>query len=692
MNTAAFSPPGAGPSPEALRDYLSERSQQELDALRAELETRLGALENALTSPDECESLESLVLDLARVAKDEAEAATRRAIFDAQAEAQAQADTAGAEARTAIEAARTVSAALHKDLEAARAEGAALHKDLTDARTALESEREAGSALQRELKKLRTTLDAERAASEELRRDVEQAQTNLRAEEETSTALQQSLDEAERRAVAVEEANGKELRRVQEQFAKQLAQERATIAELTDAQARLEPLLAAALNDADARSAEIEAAISRADALEQRWKDAEQERDQASARADNTIRERDAMAVELEAARKASHADADTIARTKQAQQEAQARADAAARDRDALALELEKARKASQSDAESIARTKHAQQEVQRDRDALALELEAARKASRSDAEALAAAKKAAKEAEGRVEAAVREWDALVIELDAARQSNKTESEAVALATQARHDAEARVEAAMLERDALARELETAHQAGRNSNAEATARAQALEAEHTKLMQEWQDDVVRLEVATRERDALAIELEAVREAAIEAQAQDRARQQEFYDAAEQRIRELEMQLLQPDIESMEGETIGVSLLDESPQAAPPPVTVAPAHQGPPRRASRHAFHQDVQIQIDGSATQLVDLSTTGAQVISPTALKPNRMVKVLLPFDESAVSCRGKIVWARLEPPTAGGSFCYRAGVLFTSVDEKAVETFIAHHGPVSR
>ena len=94
MNTAAFSPSGAGLSPDALRNYLSERSQQELDTLRTELDTRLVALENALTSPDECESLESLVLDLARVAMDEAEAATRRAILEAQADAQAQTDVA----------------------------------------------------------------------------------------------------------------------------------------------------------------------------------------------------------------------------------------------------------------------------------------------------------------------------------------------------------------------------------------------------------------------------------------------------------------------------------------------------------------------------------------------------------------------------------------------------------------------
>ena len=182
----------------------------------------------------------------------------------------------------------------------------------------------------------------------------------------------------------------------------------------------------------------------------------------------------------------------------------------------------------------------------------------------------------------------------------------------------------------------------------------------------------------MRLEVALRERDviagerdALAAELEALRSSAGAAQAEERARQQEFYDAAEQRIRELELQLTAA-ADRRGGRRAGPGCPTEakrSAKAEPAPAAVYDA----PRRASRHAFIQDLQIQIDGSATQLVDLSTTGAQVISPTALKPNRMVKVALPMGDGAVSCRGKIVWARLEPPSAGRSLCYRAGVLFT-------------------
>ena len=131
-----------------------------------------------------------------------------------------------------------------------------------------------------------------------------------------------------------------------------------------------------------------------------------------------------------------------------------------------------------------------------------------------------------------------------------------------MAAAEKARDEAEARAEAAARERDALAKELDEATQINRDAIAAAGARVDALDAEHQRLMREWQEDAVRLEVALRERDviagerdALAAELDALRQSDGAAQAEERARQQEFYDAAEQRIRELELQLLQPQFE-----------------------------------------------------------------------------------------------------------------------------------------
>jgi hypothetical protein len=86
-----------------------------------------------------------------------------------------------------------------------------------------------------------------------------------------------------------------------------------------------------------------------------------------------------------------------------------------------------------------------------------------------------------------------------------------------------------------------------------------------------------------------------------------------------------------------------------------------------------------------VQVLIDGGAAELADLSTTGAQVISPTPLKPNRVVKLQLPSDTTPIACRGKIVWARLEPPSSGAPPRYRAGVYFMGVHHPAVAAFLA-------
>ncbi|MDE3156892.1 MAG: PilZ domain-containing protein, partial [Acidobacteriota bacterium] len=99
---------------------------------------------------------------------------------------------------------------------------------------------------------------------------------------------------------------------------------------------------------------------------------------------------------------------------------------------------------------------------------------------------------------------------------------------------------------------------------------------------------------------------------------------------------------------------------------------------------GPERRASRQAFADDVIVQIDGSDAVLVDLSVDGAQVISPKPLKPNQSVRLRLANDAGVVSCKGKIVWAQLEPSSSKRPFHYRAGMKFVSADEAAVTAFM--------
>ena len=75
----------------------------------------------------------------------------------------------------------------------------------------------------------------------------------------------------------------------------------------------------------------------------------------------------------------------------------------------------------------------------------------------------------------------------------------------------------------------------------------------------------------------------------------------------------------------------------------------------------------------------------LVDLSTVGAQVVSPTVLKPNQRVRVVLGEGKGAVKCSGAIAWAAFEMPK-GMPTRYRAGIDF-GTDAPGVDTFAKKH-----
>src|SRR5207302_1068872 len=73
---------------------------------------------------------------------------------------------------------------------------------------------------------------------------------------------------------------------------------------------------------------------------------------------------------------------------------------------------------------------------------------------------------------------------------------------------------------------------------------------------------------------------------------------------------------------------------------------APAAGKAGPAN-APVRGAKRHAMSGEVDIQIDGNPSKLIDLSTTGAQILSPGALKPNRLVTLLLPVGDGRLACK---------------------------------------------
>jgi hypothetical protein len=96
------------------------------------------------------------------------------------------------------------------------------------------------------------------------------------------------------------------------------------------------------------------------------------------------------------------------------------------------------------------------------------------------------------------------------------------------------------------------------------------------------------------------------------------------------------------------------------------------------------RRAPRHRVRDGVEIQLDGNPAMVVDLSVVGAQVISPTVLRPNQKVRISLPADDFVMRFRGSIAWAKFELPSAPERAPqYRAGVEFVDSDPAALETF---------
>jgi hypothetical protein len=81
------------------------------------------------------------------------------------------------------------------------------------------------------------------------------------------------------------------------------------------------------------------------------------------------------------------------------------------------------------------------------------------------------------------------------------------------------------------------------------------------------------------------------------------------------------------------------------------------------------RRAQRVRIKDGVEVAVDGNPAALVDLSTVGAQVVSPTVLKPNQRVRIVMGDGKTSVKCAGAVAWAAFEMPK-GMPTRYRAGI----------------------
>ncbi len=616
-----------------LRTYLSETAQRELASLRAALDTRLMALEKALAHPDATESLEGLIIDLARVATDEAHASAARKWLEAQVSAQGHATTGGAgDGGAGIQGALIQEAAtLRREVEELRARlnregerGDGLRRETETAQSALQGERANNARLDAELTRLRAANVDLTEAVETLRGDLDSARKRLAATI-TQAHTSGAKEESSRAAFAALQAQYAELERT-------LDHERAE---------RREQVAAAETRtaEADARAGATDAALS---AATDKLRAAEADLSAVTENLRAAEADRSATAEKLHARESDLSATAEKL-----------------------RALEAETAtlrEKLSGAEAEAFTLGDRLRA-VEADSSAVSAKLDAAHAESNALSTKLDAARAESGALSAKLDAVQAESTAVAARLEAAQ------AESVSLSAKL-DAAQADLSGATVKLDAKDADLSAVTE--RLSAAEA---AFAAEAERSRSAQaELSALADRLRMA--EADSAAARgthesartvFEAARQEAVEALA-----------AATARVHELELQLFRREQASAEGQDTDVgSMLEER----------TPSSDRPIRRFSRYSFRSKMPVDIEGESAQLVDLSVGGAQVLSETPLELHREAAVSLVNDEIQVSARAKVMWTRADPQSKGRALRYRAGIEFTDVDPAAVEAYIIRY-----
>jgi DNA repair exonuclease SbcCD ATPase subunit len=121
-----------------------------------------------------------------------------------------------------------------------------------------------------------------------------------------------------------------------------------------------------------------------------------------------------------------------------------------------------------------------------------------------------------------------------------------------------------------------------------------------------------------------------------------------------------------------------------------TPTAVPPTPSGAVAPRKKPlqfseqaRDAKRVKIRRGTHVSVDGIPGELVDMSVGGAQAVLRQIVKPNQLVRMVLPTAAGQLICKGRIVWVLYEQPNTSLSV-FRTGMKFTDVDVSAVEDFM--------
>ena len=103
------------------------------------------------------------------------------------------------------------------------------------------------------------------------------------------------------------------------------------------------------------------------------------------------------------------------------------------------------------------------------------------------------------------------------------------------------------------------------------------------------------------------------------------------------------------------------------------------------------RLTDRVRIDHEVEVQLEGDPSRLIDISHIGAQFVSPSAKRPGQRVRVSLAANKKgAIKAVGIVAWSSFEPASGSRGAGYRVGVVFMDADADRLKAFCErYHGP---
>jgi hypothetical protein len=97
------------------------------------------------------------------------------------------------------------------------------------------------------------------------------------------------------------------------------------------------------------------------------------------------------------------------------------------------------------------------------------------------------------------------------------------------------------------------------------------------------------------------------------------------------------------------------------------------------------RRSPRFAVNDDVEVVVNGEHGRLVNLSSTGAQVVLQLRIRPDQPLRIALVDERADLKIQSVVAWSSVEP--ANGGVAYRAGVEFINPNTPVIDEFCLRH-----